>query len=432
MEANENAITFTGISLLTHIGETLPKKLLAAPKKKSHDEPSQGVCSHIFKNYHFSGKFEGFLFKSCKFVDCTFENIWGFFHYLKKCEFTGCTFRNSRFSHGQFGWTELVFFKCYFRNVEIDEGDLDNSIFQDCEISGLKLAEDLFNVEFLDCRIEDSHFTSIVYYGEGVPLEETAYDVIFTKCNIIDSYFSSVDFRNSRFDACSLYFCIFLNCTIADQTITIGDVKLRPVYASMDFQTILKSDITDPQVLQQYFNIHVPDYKARISEISTEMTYKKIFISYSFKDQLFARALNDILKKNGVKTFLWENDAPGGEYLEDIMYKNVYNHDMLLFIASEHSLKSKACQFELSTGRKKQEETWQNIFFPVHIDNYLFEVKQNQIRPLDKADEYWKNIEELKRVNSQGFSQYANISIVDATNFEQAVIQKIVTQLQPI
>ena len=114
------------------------------------------------------------------------------------------------------------------------------------------------------------------------------------------------------------------------------------------------------------------------------------------------------------------------------MYKNVYNHDMMLFIASEHSLKSKACQFELSTGRKKQEETWQNIFFPVHIDNYLFEVKQNQIRPLDKAEDYWKNIEELKRVSSQDFSQYANISIVDAANFEQAVIQKIVTKLQPI
>jgi len=165
--------------------------------------------------------------------------------------------------------------------------------------------------------------------------------------------------------------------------------------------------------------------------MTTKMEYKKIFISYSFKDQAFARALNDTLKKNGVKTFLWENDAPGGEYLEDIMYKNVYNHDVMLFIASEHSLKSKACQFELSTGRKKQEENWNNIFFPIHIDHYLFEVRQNQIRPLDKAEEYWKNIEELKRMNSQDFSLYSALPKDKTIDFEKMVVQKIITQLQP-
>jgi uncharacterized protein YjbI with pentapeptide repeats len=431
LESNENPILYSGAEILQHIAEITPKKLVVPPKRKTHDEASQGVRNHTFKKYHFTGKFDGFIFKGCKFIECTFENIWGFFHYFKKCEFTGCTFRNSRFSHGQFGWTELVFFKCYFRNVEIDEGDLDNSIFQDCEISGLRMAEDVFNVEFLDCRIEDSQFRSIVYYPPDVPLEEAANDVIFTDCNIIDTYFTSIDFRNSRFNNCSLYFCVFQNCTIANQTITIGDKKLQPVYASMDFQTILKSDISDIGVLQQHFNIHIPDYKSRISEMSTKMEYKKIFISYSFKDQIFARALNEVLKKNGVKTFLWENDAPGGQYLEDIMSKNVYNHDIMLFIASEHSLKSKACQFELSTGRKKQEETWQNVFFSVHIDNYLFEVKQNQIRPIDKAEEYWKNIEELKRVNSQDFSSFSKMLPEDLKSFELAVVQKIVTQLQP-
>jgi len=308
---------------------------------------------------------------------------------------------------------------------------MDNTIFQKCDFSGFRLAEDLFNVEFLECNIEDSHFRSIVYYGPGVPLEESAHDVMFTDCDIMDSYFSSVDFRNSRFEGCTLYFSVFLNCTLDDQTISAGDKKLQPVYASMDFQTILKSNITNLQVLQQYFNIHIPDYKTRISEVTTKMEYKKIFISYSFKDQAFARALNDTLKKNGVKTFLWENDAPGGEYLEDIMYKNVYNHDVMLFIASEHSLKSKACQFELSTGRKKQEENWNNMFFPIHIDHYLFEVRQNQIRPLDKAEEYWKNIEELKRMNSQDFSLYSALPKDKTIDFEKMVVQKIITQLQP-
>jgi hypothetical protein len=70
-------------------------------------------------------------------------------------------------------------------------------------------------------------------------------------------------------------------------------------------------------------------------------------------------------------------------------------------------LKSKACQFELYEGRKKQKATWENIFSPIHIDDFLFLVKKNQIRPIHKADEFWENIEELRRrINSKDFSEY--------------------------
>src|SRR5690606_16631448 len=158
--------------------------------------------------------------------------------------------------------------------------------------------------------------------------------------------------------------------------------------------------------------------------------FKKVFISYSFKDQLFATQLERCLSLNGVKTFLWEKDAPGGEYLEDIMSSNVRTHDTILFIASENSLRSKACQFELSEGRKKQEETWKNVFFPIHIDNYLFEVKKNQIRPVDKADEYWNNIEELKRTNSKDFTAFANTIPWTLTNFESKVVNEIIRYLR--
>lgn len=418
-------------SVLLYITDVAPKKLITQPLKKGYrEEPGAGIKSHTFKNFQFTGDFQGFIFKNCKFIDCTFENVWGFFLYFKKCSFSDCTFKNSRFSHGQFGWTELSFHKCHFRNVEIDEGDLDNSIFDNCSFRGLKLAEDLFNVEFTECDIEESQFMALAYYPPGVPLETAAQEVTFNNCTISDSYFTNVDFRNSSFVECTMYFSVFLDCTLSNETFIIGEKELRPVYATMDFQTILKSELTDPAVLKAFFNIHGPDYKEKIMEISSETNYKKLFISYSFKDRVFATTLNDTLKKNGIKTFLWEKDAPGGQYLEDIMTKNVLEHDTILFIASTHSLRSKACQFELSAGRKKQEETWKNVFFPIHIDSYLFEVKENEIRPLDKADEYWKNIEELKRVNCQDFSKFSAPTTANRKEFDEAVLAKIVKEIQ--
>jgi hypothetical protein len=105
---------------------------------------------------------------------------------------------------------------------------------------------------------------------------------------------------------------------------------------------------------------------------------------------------------------MWQKDAPGGKPLEEIMTAGITAHDKLLFIASENSIKSKACQYELTTARMKQEASWENVFFPIAIDDYLFRVKKSQIRPIDLANEYWENIEEIKRINALDFSAFNN------------------------
>ncbi len=136
--------------------------------------------------------------------------------------------------------------------------------------------------------------------------------------------------------------------------------------------------------------------------------YCSLFISYSFKDQDFVKRLNELFLGKGIKTFLWEKDAPYGNSLSDIMFENVNKYDKVLFVSSENSLKSEACHFELSQARLRNDKLWKNIIFPIHIDNFLFNVRKEQIRPLDKQDEYWKNILELRQIHSADFSIFVN------------------------
>jgi hypothetical protein len=200
-------------------------------------------------------------------------------------------------------------------------------------------------------------------------------------------------------------------------------------YATMDFQTILQSDELSDEILSSYFNIkNKVNLKAIVSGMTTQKTFSTVFISYSFKDSEFAKKINDSLNNQGIRTFMWEKDAPGGKPLEDIMTSGIGAHDKLLFIASEYSIRSKACQFELTTARKKQELSWSNVFFPITIDDYLFKVKKNQIRPIELADEYWENIEEIKRVNALDFSPF-NKKGYNENNF-QKMFQKIVDGLK--
>lgn len=137
--------------------------------------------------------------------------------------------------------------------------------------------------------------------------------------------------------------------------------------------------------------------------------YSSLFISYSFVDKDFVHRLNDSLRNSGVNTFLWEKDAPFGETLKNIMYENVHQYDRVLFVASENSIKSPACQYELSQARHRQDKLWKTILFPIHIDSFLFEISKENIRPREMIEEYWKNIGELREINSLDFTDIVDL-----------------------
>lgn len=393
--------------LLKHLEKDDKKK--AKKNMPSLDKQEFEIKNKTFEGYTFTKEFVGLDFKRCKFIECKFENIWGFFMLFHKCSFENCEFKNSRFSHLEMYWDDLEFKKCLFRNVQWDEGALFNISFEECNLYGFSMLGmvPLSYVCFTKCSIENSQFQSLIYYKDPKEIDDEVEDLVFKNCEVEFSYFNGVDLRNSFFIDTGIYRSSFINCEFKTNTIRrTTDAKFTS-YASIDFQSLIKSDVFDPNILKNYFKIQEPDIKNIIKNITSKIDFKTVFISYSFKDKAFANLLNTELNKRGIKTFIWEKDAPGGHTLEEIMSGNITKHDKVLFIASENSIKSKACQFELSEGRKKQEATWETIFFPIHIDNFLFSVKKDQIRPISKADEYWENIQELKRVNSMDFSKFS-------------------------
>ena len=63
--------------------------------------------------------------------------------------------------------------------------------------------------------------------------------------------------------------------------------------------------------------------------------------------------------------------------------------------------------------------------FPIHIDNFLFEITKDVIRPKDVQDEYWKNIEELRSLNSIDFSQFIENESSNDLEFEDCIFKLI-------
>jgi uncharacterized protein YjbI with pentapeptide repeats len=416
--------------------DILVEQILAkAPKSLKKNNKMEGLHEVIiyrktFNGITFSNDLTSLEFKNCKFNNCKFENVWGFFFLLTNCTLNKCEIRNSRFSHLEYCWENTYFNECFFTNSQFDEGSFFNVFFEKCTMHstnflGIVPSE---NVHFHKCNIENSQFQTLVYYDSDEEIDSEYPDLLFDNCAIEYSSFNSNNFTNSKFIDTVLFKTSFIDCQIGAETFELNEKNKAPNYASIDFQTILKSEEINPVALVEYFKIYDQNISEIIKTVSKKVNFHTVFISYSFKDKKIASLLNQMLTDRGIKTFIWEKDAPGGQRLEDIMSVNIKKHDKIIFLASENSIRSKACQYELSQGRMKQDDTWEEVIFPVHLDNFIFTVKKNQIRPLEKAEEYWKNIEELRLINSTDFIRF-NVVDPKINDFEISVT-KIINDLK--
>ncbi|PIQ17813.1 MAG: hypothetical protein COW66_09735 [Flavobacteriaceae bacterium CG18_big_fil_WC_8_21_14_2_50_34_36] len=370
----------------------------------------------------FSKNFESTEFENCKFLNCDFHSS----------IMMACIFKNSRFIN------------CKFSQSKFLDSDLTDCLFESCTILGLEWADIIAqNVHFKSCpemldlslrgfgKREINFSECYLHHLDVEPIEKHSLEanaevevINFYDCIIKESSFDRVNLSKSKFIDCNLSLIQFSACEFGVNTFLSSNETPGNEFNMIDIRTILNSPPIDRTVLETIFGINSFDIKEYLIDLTTEIQFQSIFISYSFADKKFAKSINEILQRRGIVTFLWELDSPGGKPLKDIMVNNIKEKDRILFIASKDSIKSKACQFELTQGRKKQEISWEEVLFPIHIDNYLFEITKERIRPIEVQEEYWQNIEELKRLNSLDFSEF-----IISKNREEHSFEKLIHRL---
>ena len=375
------------------------------------------IEKQFIRNVDFSNtRLTGFDFVGCTFQNCDFKEsiIWS-------CLFKDCVFTETNL-------TTLKIFESEFIATNIQNCKCGLLHFADCTFKSLTFNScyEILDSYFGNCIFENTEFikSSLVYCRfENNYFQETP-QISFRNCILSRNYFTNLDLLKFRFtDKTQVNLNVFQNCKIRQNTFDNTVDTTGQEYNSIDFSTINKSSKISARILKILFGILNSDIKEYIFGLTNDVKLQSVFISYSFKNKDFARRINNSLMSKGVITFLWEKDAPGGKGLKKIMKENVDKFDRVLFIASKDSLRSQACQFELTEGRKKQEKLWKDIYFPIHIDNYLFEVQKEDIRPLNMQEEYWNNIQELKSLNSVDFSSF--IENYDEDEYDEMIFNLV-------
>jgi hypothetical protein len=100
---------------------------------------------------------------------------------------------------------------------------------------------------------------------------------------------------------------------------------------------------------------------------------QSIFISYGAPDEAFAQRLNDDLKKNGITTFFFKDNAVPGQPLHRVMRDGINDHDRVLLVCSKASLTRSGVLNEIEESlRREARDGGAHYLIPVRLDDYIF------------------------------------------------------------
>ena len=104
--------------------------------------------------------------------------------------------------------------------------------------------------------------------------------------------------------------------------------------------------------------------------LSRSARHDSCFISYSNKDQDFAERLHADLQAKGVRCWFAPRNLAGGKKVHEQIDEAIRDHDRLLLILSEHSMRSGWVKTEIANARKKEQAQGRRVLFPIALVAY--------------------------------------------------------------
>ena len=180
--------------------------------------------------------------------------------------------------------------------------------------------------------------------------------------------FDGADFNGARmgmtvFDNVDLSAATGLDTVSHDHASTIG------------VNTLYKSKGHIPEVFLRRAGVPENLITYLPSFLDDPIQFYSCFISYSSKDQEFAKRLYNDLQSEGVRCWFAPEDIKIGDKFRLRIDESIRVYDKLLLVLSEHSVSSQWVEKEVETAMEREREQNKTMLFPVRLDNSVNEIK---------------------------------------------------------
>lgn len=148
----------------------------------------------------------------------------------------------------------------------------------------------------------------------------------------------------------------------------------------------------------------LPDLMIDLYRSKYEAKYPSCFISYSTSDQDFADKLYENLQNNGVRCWFAPHHMKAGQKVHEQIESAINNHEKLLLVLSENSMKSEWVKSEIANARLREVNENTRILFPIRLVEFE---KVKEWRCFD-ADTGKDSAREVREYHIPGFEKWEN------------------------
>jgi TIR domain/Pentapeptide repeats (8 copies) len=254
------------------------------------------------------------------------------------------------------------------RDANLSGANLCDADLRRAELGGAKLSlADLRGADLSGADLKRTHLGGADMRGANLR------GTNLSKAVISFANLGEADLREANLSGAELWETVFANIDLS------GVLGLETCHHSgpsvIDFRTLAKSR---PLPLVFLRGVGLPenliDYLPSL--LSQPIQYYSCFISYSSRDDDFAKRIHADLQNNGVRCWFAPHDLPIGGKILDEIDAAIRLRDKVLLILFEHSIGSDWVEDEVKTAYEEERRRKQTMLFPIRLDDTVMETKE--------------------------------------------------------
>jgi uncharacterized protein YjbI with pentapeptide repeats len=279
------------------------------------------------------------------------------------------------------------------RGVDLSYIDLSTPDPNGAKLNGVDLSDaDLSGANLYNAELRSANLNGA--YLRGANLRNTALtDANLKRAQLLDadlrhSSLNGIDLSEAHLSSANLSGSDLreanLSGTILSETVLAnvdlnGAMGLETCHHAgpsiIDFRTLMRCH---PLPLVFLRGVGLPDSVIDYlpSLLNQPIQYYSCFISYSSKDDEFAKRIHADLQSKGVRCWFAPHDLPIGGKILDEIDAAIRLRDKVLLILSEHSIGSGWVEDEVKTAYEEERRRKQTTLFPIRLDDAVMETSE--------------------------------------------------------
>jgi uncharacterized protein YjbI with pentapeptide repeats len=236
---------------------------------------------------------------------------------------------------------------CVLRGADFSECNLSGANFRDADIVGANLCRAA--LDFADLR--DANMGRCNLY------QASCRNSIFEGSNLFMANFREAILSGTVFANVDLGTCIGLDEVVHDGQSSLSVDTLYRSAGTISREFLSK--IGFPEIMVEF----VPS----LIQAGGILPFHSCFISYSHRDEIFARTLWARMKTEQIAVWYAPEDMQGGKKLFDQIDRAISLHDKLILILSPDSMASAWVETEIKRARKHETKAGKRKLFPISL-----------------------------------------------------------------